>query len=415
MIVDPLQWTLRPLSLVLLTAVAVPAVAEEVRSITAAEFVDRIQESDPRFEGIASRLDAARAEIESASLWPNPSVAYDREEVFASGEALPENFVRLELPIEVSGRRGKRVDAAEAGERAAAAELGRERFLLTLSAIDLYDDGAALRLRVEMIRERREALFKLLQAVRARTRAGDTSGYDLSRIELELASHDELLGEAGLELTRARRSLAALLGEDGLVDAADPLALPGVPEEEAVLVERALAQRGDYRGVRERGEQADHERSAAARAWVPVLELSGGLKVSDLGNETGVGYTAGVALAVPLFDRGQAERARASAVLRMARAEARSLERSVPLAVKNARDALLLRIDQATRYEKELVPKLDDLVRRAEVSYREGERPVFELLDAYRTAREVRARHLELRREARRSEVDLWRALGRRP
>ena len=40
---------------------------------------------------------------------------------------------------------------------------------------------------------------------------------------------------------------------------------------------------------------------------------------------------------------------------------------------------------------------------------------IVELLDAYRTARAVRLRDLELRRDARLAELDLWLALGRRP
>jgi outer membrane protein TolC len=46
------------------------------------------------------------------------------------------------------------------------------------------------------------------------------------------------------------------------------------------------------------------------------------------------------------------------------------------------------------------------------VSYQEGERPVFELLDAYRTARGARLRLLELRQRARLAEIDLSRATG---
>jgi outer membrane protein TolC len=54
-------------------------------------------------------------------------------------------------------------------------------------------------------------------------------------------------------------------------------------------------------------------------------------------------------------------------------------------------------------------------VRSAESAYREGERPLFELLDAYRTARDTRLAGLELRRAARRAELRLLRATGRKP
>ena len=384
--------------------------------MTAAEFLERFQRSDPRFEGLQGRLEAARAEVEAVRLLPNPSVAYDREEVFASSRGFPENTVRLAWPVEISGRRGKRIDAAEAGARASAAEMERARFLLTLDALDLYHDAAVLRLRVGMLRERRDALATLLTAVRARASAGDASGYDLSRLEIELAAHDDLLSEAEQELTAARRSLATLLGEPGgMLDASDPLELPARPAAVTALVETSRTARWDYLGSLRRVEQAEHELSSARRAWIPTLQLSGGIKTSDLGTETATGYTAGLSLSLPLFDHGQAQRASAVANKKLALSEARTLERAVPLAVENSHDELTLRLSQATRYEKEHIPKLDALLRQAEVSYREGERPVFELLDAYRTAREVRLRSLDLRRQAKRSELNLWRALGRRP
>lgn len=417
-LLPPIVASRAPHLLVVLGALlaAGPVAAEEPKQLTAAEFLERFQKSDPRFDGLEGRLDAARAEVQAARLLPNPAVTYNREEVFASSQAFPENYVTLAVPIEVSGRRGKRIDAAEAGERASAAETERARFLLTLDALDLYHDAAALRLRVVMLRERKDSLVTVRDAVRARASAGDVSGYDLSRLELELAGYDDLLSEAERELTATRRSLATLVGEPGgLVDAADPLELPSRPADATALVQTALSAREDYQSSRSRMEQAEHELSAARRAWVPTPQLFGGLKTSYLGTETAVGYTAGVSLSLPVFDNGQAERSRAQANKRQALSEARTLERAVPLAVANARDALVLRLDQATRYEKEHIPKLDALLRRAEVSYREGERPVFELLDAYRIAREVRLRYLELRREATRAELDLWRALGRRP
>ena len=70
---------------------------------------------------------------------------------------------------------------------------------------------------------------------------------------------------------------------------------------------------------------------------------------------------------------------------------------------------------QAERFERTQVPRLDRLVRRAQLAYREGERPVFELLDAFRTARGVRLRLVELRHNARLAELDLARAVGQSP
>ena len=54
---------------------------------------------------------------------------------------------------------------------------------------------------------------------------------------------------------------------------------------------------------------------------------------ADVGDETALGYTLGLAFPLPIFERGQAERARASAARRAAEADTRWLETQVPAAV----------------------------------------------------------------------------------
>jgi cobalt-zinc-cadmium efflux system outer membrane protein len=231
-----------------------------------------------------------------------------------------------------------------------------------------------------------------------------------------LAAHDDLVATAETELHRARRKLAALAGDPGgLYDAGDPLDTPGSPGPVETLVSGALAGREDYRGARLRVDEAQSRLAAAKRGWVPSLELTGGLEWSDLGTETATGYVAGIALSIPLFDRGQADQQRAAAARRRAAAESRAIEQRVPALVRAAYETLERDVAQAQRFAEQEA-KVDELLRGAEVSYREGERPsIFELLDAYRTVRDVRLRHLELRRGAKSAELDLWRALGRQP
>ncbi len=381
------------------------------------DFLAKFEKADPRFEVLDARVDGARADVTAARILPNPSVSYTREETFSSGEALPENYVLLAWPLDISGRRSRRIDAAEAGVQATRAEAAFERFVLTVEALAMYHDAVYARSRVQTLRDGREALARLVDIVQKRVSAGDASGYDLKRLELELAAYDDLISTAETELQVARRRLGVLVGEpDTLYDAADPLVLPPLPGPLDALMSVVLAGRQDYQGTRRRAEQAEHELLAAKRGWVPALELTGGLKTSDLETETATGYVAGIALSIPLFDHGQADRQRAAAAKRRANAESRVLEQRVPALVRAAHEELERRIGQAQRFADGQLDKIDDLVRGAEVSYREGERPgIFELLDAYRTARDARLRFLELQRDSKTAEIDLWRALGRRP
>lgn len=400
----------------LLAAPSTFAVAQEVRMLAEDDFLQRFEESDARFKEIDARAQSAGAEIVAARVWANPSFSYDREEVFPSGGSLPENYARLEMPIEISGRRSRRVAAAELGAEAAQAEAERERWMLRLEALDAYHDAALVRLEAETLRTVRRPLLAVAEAMAARARAGEASGYDRDRLDVELTAQDDLLAETEALLSVARRTLAALVGDAGaLYDASDPLAIPTQPAALPQTAEDTLATRPDYRAAATRVQQAESQLSAARRAWVPDLTLSAGWKSSDTGQQVADGYTAGLGLSVPLFSHGQAEREAALASRRAAEARLRFLGVQVPLAIENARDELARNAERARTFEQTQLPRIDALLRSADVSYDAGERSVFELVDAYRTARETRLHALRLRREAKRSEVELWRALGGRP
>lgn len=399
------------------TGFASRALAAEPKPLTVTEFLERFEKTDPRFEVLDARVQRARAGVTAARVLPNPSLAYDREEVFPSSGRLADNYLRLAWPIDVSGRRSLRIDAAESGVQATRAEAAADRFSLTLEALGLYYDAAFARLRVETLRQGQKSLARLVEIVQKRAGAGDASGYDVRRLELERAAYDDLVSTAEGDLMSARRRLGALVGDAStLYDAADRLELPTLPGSRDGVAASALAGRDDYKAIRLRSTQADHELAAARRAWVPSLVLTGGLKTADLSaGDTAYGYVAGVAVSIPLFDSGQAEKERAAAGKRLAFAEKRVLEQRVPAFARSAHEQLERRVVQARRFTSAQLDKVDALVRAAEVSYQEGERPsIFELLDAYRTARDVRLRDLELRRNAKTSEIDLWRALGRR-
>jgi cobalt-zinc-cadmium efflux system outer membrane protein len=395
--------------LVALIAAAVPAHAGGPVPLGEDEFIRRFQGAEPGFDALAARVDASRAELTDARLLPNPSIAADREEVFAGGEAVRETYLRLSVPLNLSGRRSRRMRAAEAGVTAARAEQAHGIELLVLDALDIYYHAAYARERARTLLDGRAELVKLVDVVRARRAAGDVSGYDLDRLELELGAYDDAIADAEIELAVARRRLGVLVGEpDRLFDASAPLEAGAAPESQAV------GARGDLRAARLRVSQAEAELSAARRAWIPTLLLSGGLKLTAAAGERASGYVAGLAFELPLFDRGQAERARSAADKRERQAAARSVERAATLAVATARDELARRQAQAKTYAETQVRRLPDLLRRALTLYREGDRPIVELLDAYRTARDVRLRYLEIRRLTKKADLALRRAVGHR-
>jgi cobalt-zinc-cadmium efflux system outer membrane protein len=375
-----------------------------------------IESGDPRIERIAAGIDDAAAAVEAARVRPEPRIAIDREEVFPPGGGLATDYLRFVIPLDVSGRRGRRIAAAERVLGAARATSEIDRFALVVEAVRVFREAAYLRLRVSLMTTERAALLRAVDIVTKRARAGEASGYDQQRLQLELGAYDDALASAAIELRAAQRRLGTLVGRPGTrVDAAGELGLPTRAAALEMILPDALARRGDYRAAQLRVEAAAAERAAADRTWVPVVELTGGPMSADLGTRTATGYVAGLAFNVPIFDRGAAARARADAARRAATADARWLERQIPDAIRIAHDTWTARIEQARAFQANQLARLDQLLRSAEAGYRDGAASIIELLDAYRSARDARLRDLELRRDASLAELDLWLALGRQP
>ena len=375
-----------------------------VRSVDEAAFVAAVEAADPRVAALAAEVEAARAAVSLEGVRPNPSVSLDREEVFPDGGSVPTSYARLTWPVQLSGQRGRRVAAARAAADAVAADAQARRFGLVVAGLRTFTEAAYARLRLELLRGERDMLVRAVDVLRKRSGAGASSGYDLQRFELELAAYDDLVVSAEIELDDLRTQLAVAAGAPGeRLDAAS--------EPDSDL----LAGRADVTAARLRARSAEQRAAAAGRGKIPELAISGGMMSADTGRGNALGYTLGLSFTLPVLDRGGAATAKARADRRVAEAEARVLESSVPTIVRARRDTLRRRIAQAETLTAGRLARLDALLRSAETGYREGEGSVVELLDAYQTARDTRLRDLELRRDARLAELDLWQALGRRP
>lgn len=381
------------------------------------DFLRGVEKAHPGLALLDAAIEEARAEVIGAALWSNPAVSYDREEIFVGGQGQPENFARLELPLQLSGRRALRVEGAELGAEAARSTASRDRASLLFEALTIFWGADAARQAVELLGKEHEGLSRVTQAVRARTSAGDASGFELDRLELELELLQDALADARKAHARWQRKLGLLLGAPSAsftARGASPLpAARDVAEGEALS--RALEHRADSQAARLRVTQAERELSAARRGWVPDVVVSAGLRHARSSNADAWGYVAGVSLGLPVFDHGQGEAARAHARLSSAAAAMKQLEQQATSEVLTAREAFSSALAQAARFERAQLPRLERLVRRAELSFQEGERPVFELLDAYRTARTIRLRQLELNHQARLADLELSRALGQSP
>jgi cobalt-zinc-cadmium efflux system outer membrane protein len=409
-----------------MAAAATSARAEEALQhppLDRAALAARLASGSPALRAARARVDVAAAEVAVAGVRPNPSVGWERE-------AVPErdahdDFVRLNVPLDLSGRRGRRLGAARAALDADRADAERAAAEVAHDAYAAYARAAHARQRLAVLDATRTQLVELVDTLAARARGGDAADLDATRAGLELDLIDDLRASARRDRDDAERALAGVLGERGGYTAVDDLRAGGSASGGGAASGDGgnAATRADIAAARHRAEAARREAQAAGRGWVPELELSVGLLLSaDGGASTGagdggtaLGYVVGIGGALPFFDRGAAaqRRSRALATAWTAEAEALSARASADSERLRARVGALG--DQIAAFEAGPRARASALVRRTTSAYRDGARDLLDVIDAHRAARDVELRALELLLDRELASIELARSGGSLP
>jgi outer membrane protein TolC len=303
--------------------------------ITERDAVARVLTADPRIRALNARIDEIRAAQAERTLWPNPSATFSRESVSGSHDTFL--LGRQELPI--SGRRSRLQTAGRLAVDAARAEAEWEKLQLQTEAREAYTALLLAQEREAALQRSIEDLQKTIAVLRAREDEGEGSTYDRMRGQRALVDLDAERALAAGDRARAQGRLAGYLGlrdnPEALVAADSLILTPSQPPLPA-LIEQALATRGDYRASEIAIARFEAERSAATRLQIPTPALTGGLKRSDFGGTTSSGYQVSVDLSMPLFNRGQAATALATAQKARAEAETESWRLQIEAGVRAA-------------------------------------------------------------------------------
>jgi cobalt-zinc-cadmium efflux system outer membrane protein len=379
--------------------------------LTEREAVARFLTSDPRIRELNARIDEVRATQAERTLWPNPSATFSRESVLGAHDTFL--LARQELPV--SGRRGRLQAAGRLAVDAAEAEAHFEQAQLQADVRAAYTALLLAQQREDALQASIGALQELVSVLRTREEGGEGSTYDRMRGQRALIDLEAERSLVAGERVVAQGRLAGYMGPGVIPEAlvaADALIATPPQAPLPALIEQALTNRGDYRAAELAIARFDAERSAATRLQIPTPSLTGGLKRSDLGGTASAGYQVSVDVTLPLFSRGQAATALATAQRTRAQAEAQTWRLQIEADVRAAYEVAAILQERAARYQESTAAIAEPLARIGRVGYEEGELGILELLDAERQALDARLRVLELAGAARRAAIELDRVMG---
>lgn len=350
--------------------------------LTLSEAVRHALSHAPVIRGAEAAVSAAEAGVLGAQQLPNPTLSVEVENVMGSGPYsrfdASETTYALSMPLEVSGKRAAQTRAALAEHAYARVGFDAARSAASLKATQAFIALAAGERRLKAARSRQTLAEQAERAARARLRAGKVSPIDEQRAAAQRISATVVAERAERALELAHNSLARLTGvQQAFLIAApwfDNTTIASGPEADRAPLAVAAAQA--------RLDAARARVDAARRARIPDLTVSAGTRrFKDSGASAAV---FGVALPLPIFNRGSADLSRARAALAQAEAErsAAALEADEVLAAARV-DLVDAQAAAASANGPELAAARE-AARIARIGYAEGKFSQLELIEAER-------------------------------
>jgi len=375
--------------------------------ISANDVIELVKTQDPSIHAAREAVGLAEAARIEAGLYPNPSLAWEREQRGGGGE---DTFV-FNIPLDLSTTRSTQQHLVDVAVATAQAQASRVKSRAVLKALTLFYELMGQE-RQGAIKQR--ALARLAEAsrvIRRRRTEGNASGYAQSRIAIQAELAASALRQTQAKAKRLHNELRHLLG----ITAHQVSFGATLEPDHTITVEAATqpkeSQVPSLRSLRAANHHAENAHQAASWSWLPSLTLTGGPILGTKETDS-TGYEIGIAVELPLFSHGQELSARSSAQKRYTNARSNAANRQAHLERSRARELLSATKEEMQRFKETTSHHIKRLNRAAESGYREGQLSIVELLDAQQTRTKLELRELELKVAVKQAEVSLCGARG---
>jgi len=376
-------------------------------SLSLAQALQRALRCDPALQASLARVRVAIAEAEQARLWPNPILSVVLRWPDGAGKPNIEAGLAADLLsiLQTPGR----TRAADNRLRQAAAESLVVALDLVANVRETYATAQALDLQLPVLEQRREIIGKLLGVARGRLDAGEGTRSDLTVLDAQRVELEVEIAEIERQGQDTRLQLARLIGRpSGLTDwNLDPWTDAGAAVDEARWVQAGIEHRPE---IQERlWELAALGDDLRLARWAMLESASVGVDAQR--NEVWeIGPSASAPL--PLFDIGQAKRAKISAQTLEARHRLTQTRRQIVEEVRRSHASLSGSSRNEKRVETELIPIQERRRAEAEALYRAGESDTTSLFLAEHELRASQSKLIELRQQTAIAAIRLERAVG---
>ena len=403
------------------------AYADPVQGASSNDLVRRALTANAELAAVRLDIERGRARLRQAGLRPNPTFDFEQTTGGLTGSAGErETIVGFALPLELGGKRQRRIDVASAELEAAEAEVAdRERRLVSDVRTAYAEAMAALR-ELEITENLSNVDLQTARVIQVRVREGDSSPLELRLLEVEI---DRLKARRALIEGRLQGALLKLknlagMGSDEPLRLREDLGSPMLADPSASMetaIETALRTRPDLRLARLTEELAQAGlRLARAQATPDVTAFSKYTRNRSVFDDTPVGVltdrdrllTFGVSVSLPLFNRNQGAKADAEIAITQARRRREFVETTVRSDVAGAYARYQAARAALAIYEQGVLARSLENIKSIRGAYEVGAFRVTELLVEQRRYIDSQRDFIEALAERYRALADLQSAIG---
>lgn len=239
---------------------------DPLQGSSSSDLVQRALSSNPEISAVRLDIHRGRARLRQAGLRANPTIDFEQTTGrFTGSTGERETSIGFALPLELGGKRQRRIDLARVELEAAEAEVAdRERRLIADVRTAYAEAMAALR-ELEITENLNNLDIQTARIVEARVTEGESSPLEsnLLRVEVDRLKARRALVEGRLQAAMLRLKMLAGIPASESLRLGEDLVAPGLPEPPSTVeaaVDIALRTRLGLRRRRQRQDSASHAR-----------------------------------------------------------------------------------------------------------------------------------------------------------
>lgn len=400
---------------------------DPLQGTSSSDLVRRALASNGELAAARIEIERARARLRQAGLRPNPTLDFEQTTGrYTGSRGEGETSVGVALPLELGGKRRRRIELAQAEVEAVAAEVADQERRLAAEVRSIHVEALAALRELENMENLNNLDLQTTRFVQVRVNEGETAPLELNLLRVEV---DRLRSRRVLVEGRLKAALLRLKNLAG-IPAAEPLrlreglftpALPAPPASLEAAIDLALRHRPDLKLARLNEEVAQAGLSLVRANSTPdVTAFSrytlnrSSYEDSPVGvrNDRDRLLTFGVSIGIPVFNRNQGAKAESAAAISQAKTKREFLESVVRAEVESAYARYeSARVAVAT-FEQGVIARSTDNIRVVRAAYELGEFRITDFLNEQRRLVDSQRDFTETLSEQYRALADLQAALG---